>query len=174
LPNTPTFDAGARVERVDDTPPEEVVRDRWRGNEEVSCDRRCANLGVVRSRLAEEKSESWPGGAKPSRRRHREVELKRVRQQEHAIRGRAALEVSKLHRVPLADEHARPVGEHLSGRQTVSDAKGEVQVGEAVAAVHGERAHGRSSDDALVLLREPQHLLAESIPLLNGEHGARF
>jgi hypothetical protein len=55
----------------------------------------------------------------------------------------------------------------------VSDAKGEVQVGEAVAAVQGERAHGGSSDDALILLREPQQILAKSIPLLNGEHEAR-
>ena len=80
-----------------------------------------------------------------------------------------------MHRFPLADERARPVVEHLSDRHVVSDAEREVQVGEAVAAVvDGERAHGRSSDDALVLLREPQQMLAKSIPLLNGEHEARF
>ena len=56
----------------------------------------------------------------------------------------------------------------------LSDAEGEVQVKEAVAAVHGERADGGSSDDALILLREPQQVLAESIPLLNGEHEPRF
>ena len=34
----------------------------------------------------------------------------------------------------------------------------------------GERAHGGSGDHALVLLREPEQALAESVPLLNGEH----
>jgi hypothetical protein len=55
----------------------------------------------------------------------------------------------------------------------VSYAEGEVKVGEAVAAVHGERADGGSSDDALILLRKPQQMLAKSIPLLNGEHEPR-
>jgi hypothetical protein len=55
----------------------------------------------------------------------------------------------------------------------VGDAEGEVHVGESVAAVNGERAHGGSGDDALILLRDPQHALAESIPLLNGEHEVR-
>jgi hypothetical protein len=36
----------------------------------------------------------------------------------------------------------------------ISDAEGEVQVGEPVAAAHSQRAHGGSSDDALILLRE--------------------
>jgi hypothetical protein len=48
-----------------------------------------------------------------------------------------------------------PVIEHVSDRHVVGDAEGEVQVGEAVAAVHGERADGRSGNDALVVLREP-------------------
>ena len=56
----------------------------------------------------------------------------------------------------------------------VGDAEGQVQVREPVAAVQGERAHGGSGDDALILLRELQHVLAESIPLLNGEHEPRF
>jgi hypothetical protein len=55
----------------------------------------------------------------------------------------------------------------------VGDAESEVHVGEAVALVHGERAHGGSGDDARIPLREPEHALAESIPLLNGEHSAR-
>jgi hypothetical protein len=79
-----------------------------------------------------------------------------------------------VHRVPLPDEHARPVIEHVSDRHVVSDAEGEIQVGEPVTAVHGERAHGGSSDDALILLRELQQVLTESIPLLNGEHEPRF
>src|SRR5436190_237718 len=41
---------------------------------------------------------------------------------------------------------------------------------EAVAGVYGERAHEGSGDDVLILLREHEHALAESIPLLNGEH----
>ena len=105
--------------------------------------------------LAEQKPESWSGGTKLSCRRHREVELKRVRQQEHAVGGRTALEVDKVHRVELVDERARPVTEHVGDRHPVGDAEGEVQVGEAVAAVHGKRAHGGSCNDALVLLREP-------------------
>ena len=64
-------------------------------------------------------------------------------------------EVGKLHRVELVDERARPVTEHITDRHMVGDAEGEVQVGEAVAAVHGERAHGGSGNDALILLPEP-------------------
>ena len=105
--------------------------------------------------LTEQKPESWPSGTKLSRRRHREVELKRVRQQEHAVRGRTVLEVGKVHRIELVDERARPVIEHVSDRDVAGDAEGEVQVGEAVAAVHGERAHSGSGNDALILLREP-------------------
>ncbi len=50
---------------------------------------------------------------------------------------------------------ARPVIEHVSDRHVVGDAESEVQVGEAVANVHGERAHGSSGNDAPILLREP-------------------
>src|SRR5207253_5658447 len=115
LPDTPTRDARARMERVDDAPSEDVARDRGRGN-----------LGLARGCLAEEKPESWSGGTKLSRRRHREVELKRVRQKEHAVDGRTALEVSEVDRVLLADQRSRPVVEHLSDRHLVSDAEGEV------------------------------------------------
>src|SRR5712691_1184877 len=76
LPDTPALDARARVERVDDAPAEEVVRDRRRGNEDVPRDRRRGSLAS--SRLAEQKPESWPGGTKLSRGCHREVELKSV------------------------------------------------------------------------------------------------
>ena len=54
----------------------------------------------------------------------------------------------------------------------VGDAEGKVHVGEAVASIYGERAHGGSGDNALILVREPQHALAENIPLLDGEHQA--
>ena len=77
-----------------------------------------------------------------------------------------------MHCVPRIDERARPVVEHLRDRHVVGDAEGEVQVGEPVAAVHRERAYGSPSCDALVLLRELQHMVAESIPLLNREHRA--
>jgi hypothetical protein len=60
-----------------------------------------------------------------------------------------------VHRVELVDERARPVIEHITDRHVLGDAEGEVQVGEAVAVVHGERAHGGSGYDALILLREP-------------------
>jgi hypothetical protein len=68
LPDTPALDARARVECVDDAPPEEVPRDR-----------RWGHLGFARRYLTEQKPEPWPGGTKLSRRRHRQVELKRVR-----------------------------------------------------------------------------------------------
>jgi hypothetical protein len=53
-------------------------------------------------------------------------------------------------------------------------AESKVHVGEEIALVEGERAHEGSGDDALVIIRESQHALAESVPLLNGEHQARF
>src|SRR2546425_11004569 len=62
LPDTPTLDARARVERVDDAPPEDVVRDRRRGNEEVTRDGRRGHLGLARRCRAEQKPESRPGG----------------------------------------------------------------------------------------------------------------
>ena len=102
------------------------------------------------------------------------MELERVRQQEHAVDGRPGLEVDEVHSVELVDERARPVSEHVGDRRVVGDAEGEVQVGVAVAGAHGERAHGGSGDDSLVLLREPQQAIAESIPLLDGEHEPRF
>src|SRR2546426_8183864 len=158
LPDTPAFDARARVDRVDDAPPEDVPSDRRRGKEEVPCDRRRGSIGLVRGRRTEQEPESWPGGTKLSRRRHREVQLQRVRQQQYAVDGWTALEVGKVHRVPLADQRSRPVVEHLSGRHVVSDTEREVQVGEAVAALNGERSYDGSSDDALIFLREPQQI----------------
>ena len=111
--------------------------------------------GLARRCLAEQQPEAWSGGTKLSCRRHREVELERVRQQEHAVGGRTALEVGEVHRVELVGERARPVVEDITDRHVVGDAEGEVQVREAVAAVHCERAHSGSGNDALVLLREP-------------------
>ncbi len=60
-----------------------------------------------------------------------------------------------MHRVELVNERVRPVFEHVSDRDVVADAESEVQVGEAVAALHGERAHRSSGNDALILFREP-------------------
>ena len=62
LPDAATLDARPCVQRLDDAPTEEVPCDRGRGNEDASL-RPAANLGLVRSRLAEEKLESWPRGA---------------------------------------------------------------------------------------------------------------
>ncbi len=143
------------MERVDDAPPERVRRDRRGGNEERSCDGWIARLCVVRHRLAEQQTESWSGGTKLGCRRHREVELERVGKQEHPVGGRTALEVGKVHRIELVDEPARPVTKHLSYRHVVGNAEAEVHVGETVAAVDGERAHGGAGHHALVLLREP-------------------
>ena len=74
--------------------------------------------------------------------------------------------------VEFFDERARPVVEHVGHRHAVGNAEGQVQVGEAVAAVHGERPHGGSGNHAFILVREPKQVLAESIPLLDGEHEA--
>jgi hypothetical protein len=41
--------------------------------------------------------------------------------------------------------------EHISDKHVVGDNEGEVQVGEAIAAVHGKRAHGGSGNDASLL-----------------------
>jgi hypothetical protein len=132
------------VERVDDSPAEEVLRVGRRGR-----------LRVAGRRLAEQEPEARTGGAKLSRRRHREVELKRVGQQEDPVSGRTALEVGKVHRGELVDERARPVAEHVADRNVVGDAKGEVQVGEAIAAVHSKRADRGPGHHALIVLREP-------------------
>jgi hypothetical protein len=128
LPDTPALDARAGVERVDDAPPEDVPCDRRRGKEEGLCDRPRGNLGFALSRFAEQKPESWTGGTKLSCRRHGEVQLQRLRKQEHPVGGRLALEVGKLHCVELVDERARPVIEHVSHQVMVGDAEGKVQV----------------------------------------------
>ena len=78
-----------------------------------------------------------------------------------------------MHRIELVDERARPGVEHLSDRHVVGDAEAEVHVGETVAAVGGERAHDGCGNHVLIGLREPEQVLANSIPLLNGEHEAR-
>jgi len=49
----------------------------------------------------------------------------------------------------------RPVVEHVSDLNIIGNTEGKVHVGEAVAVAYGERAHGGSGDDALILLREP-------------------
>ena len=59
-----------------------------------------------------------------------------------------------MHRFQLADERARPIAQHISDRHVVGNAEGEVQIGEAIAAVHGKRAHGGPGDDTLIVLRE--------------------
>lgn len=127
----------ARVERVDDAPPEEVPRDRRRGYEQIACWR--GTLGLARRRrLAKEKPESWTGGTKLSRRCHRQVELQRVRQQEYAVSGRAAFKIGELYRAEFIGERGRPIIENLGDRDMVGDAESQVQIGEAIAGVYGE------------------------------------
>jgi hypothetical protein len=98
---------------------------------------RHGNLGLALSRLAEQKPESWPGGTKLSCRRHRQVQLQRLRKQEHPVGDWLELEVGKLHRVELVDQRARPVIEHVSHQVMVGDAERKVHVGEAVAPIDG-------------------------------------
>src|SRR5438105_15502559 len=59
LPDTPTLDARARVERVDDAPPEDVVRDRRRRNEQAPRAPTRRNRRPARSRRAEQDPDSW-------------------------------------------------------------------------------------------------------------------
>jgi hypothetical protein len=61
-----------------------------------------------------------------------------------------------VHRLQLVDEPVRPGIEHLGDRHVVGDAEGEVQVGEAVAAVGGERAHDGCGNHVRIGLREPE------------------
>jgi hypothetical protein len=56
LPDTPTLDTHARVERVDDASPEDVPRDRRRGDEQAP--RGCGSAGLARNGLAEEQPEA--------------------------------------------------------------------------------------------------------------------
>ena len=151
LPDTSTLDAGASVQRIDDAPAEDVVRDRRRGDEEAS--RRPRDLGLGRREVAEEKAKPRAGGTKPSRRRQRKVELELVREQEHPVDRRLALEIEEPYGAELVAERRRPVVEDLGDRAVARDPEGEVQVGEAIALVDGERAHGSSGHDAVVLLR---------------------
>jgi hypothetical protein len=67
----------------------------------------------------------------------------------------------------------RPVVKYVGDLNMLGDAEGKVHVGEAVARVHGERAHDGSGDDALILPPEPENALEESIPLLDAEHVLR-
>ena len=78
-----------------------------------------------------------------------------------------------MHGIEFVDEPACPVPEYIGDRHVVDDPEGEIQVRVAVSAVYGERAHCGSDHNALVLLGEPEHVLAQSIPLLNREHNAR-
>jgi hypothetical protein len=169
LPEPPTLDARTRVERVDDAPPEEVPRGGRRGNEQQSARRR-RNLGLARGCLAKEKPESWTGGTKQRRRRHRQVQLKRAWQQEYAVDGRGPLEIGEPDGAEFIDERPRPIFENLNDGDVVGDAEGEVQIREAIAVVDSQRTHGGSGYDAVILLREPQRALAEGIPLFDGKH----
>ena len=83
------------------------------------------------------------------------------------------LDVGEVHRIELVDEHACPVTEYIGYRHVINDAEGEIQIRVAVASVHGERAHCGSGHHALVHYGQPEHVLAQSIPLLNREHNAR-
>src|ERR1700704_2113793 len=173
LPHPPTFDARTRVERVNDAPSEDLLRDRRRRNEEVpGCSG--GSLGLARRCFAEQQPETWPGWTKLCHRSHRYVALKPGGKQEHAINGRTALEIRKVHGAELVDQRALPVIEHIGDWHAVGDGEGQVQVGEAVALVQGERAHGGSGKYALVLLREPYQAITDSVPLLNGEHEPRL
>src|SRR5436305_14785647 len=87
LPHPSTLDAGAGVERVDDSPTKNVFGVRRRGNEQALG--WWMYLGSGGSCLAKHKSKLRTGSAKLRCRSHRQVELQRFRQQEHPVDGRA-------------------------------------------------------------------------------------
>jgi hypothetical protein len=78
-----------------------------------------------------------------------------------------------VHGILLGDELLRPVVQHLSGRNVIGDAERQIQIGEPVARSSRERSHRGPGDDALVLLRELQHMCPEFVTLLDGEHAGR-
>ncbi|MGH2597734.1 MAG: hypothetical protein ACRDH7_17500 [Actinomycetota bacterium] len=76
------------MERVDHAPPEDVSHHRWRGDEEIALSHGVWHAG---DRLAEHEPETWSRGSEPGCERHRQIELERIGQQEHAEGGRPAL-----------------------------------------------------------------------------------
>src|SRR5438270_5886527 len=98
LPYAPAFDARAGVQAVDDAPAEEV-----------SGGRRLGRIGrLALSGFAEQEPEPGASSGEARRRRQREIELESVRQQEHAVDRRPALEVDELHRGELVAQRASP------------------------------------------------------------------
>ena len=126
------------------------------------------------SRPAEQQPESRTGRTELRRRCQRQVELERFRQQEHAVNRHTVLKIGELHRAKFIAERGRPSIENLRDRDVVGDAKRKIEVGEAIAAVHGERTHSRAGYDTVIRTREPKHALADGIPLLDGEHAHLF
>ncbi len=115
-------------------------------------------------------SKSWAGGTELRSRRHREVQLQRVGEQEHPVDGRATCEVDEGQGVELLAQCARPVVEHVEDRNVVGDREREVHVRVTIAGVYCKRPHDGGGDHALVTLRELHYALSKRIPLLDGEH----
>jgi hypothetical protein len=98
--------------------------------------------------------------------------VQRVGQQEHALGGRPALEIDERYGFEFVGERSGPVVEHVGNPDAIGDPEREVQVGQVVAGVDGERAHEGSGDDARIVGGEPKHTLAQSIPVRNREPGS--
>ena len=138
------------------------MRDQRCGNEHVPRDRRFASLGVVRAVLPNEAGIVSPldGTEQPSV--NDRVELQRVGQKEHAVDSWAPFEVDKVHRVRSS-----------MSRLVQSSSTSAIDTWSAIPKVRSDRrtgrrlprraAYGSSGDDALILLRKAQHVLAESI-----------
>jgi hypothetical protein len=154
LPKTPTLNARTGVKRIDDTPPENVIRDRWRINEQAS--RRRGRPGLIRSHLAKDKPQSRAVGTKPGRRCHRKVQLERARQQKYAVNTQTTLKISESYRAEFVGQLGRPIIENLDNRDMIGNAERQVQVREAIAAtVQGEGTDDGPGDNAVILLRQP-------------------
>jgi hypothetical protein len=171
LPCPATLDASTPVQRVNDTPAEDVSGD-YRRREVETARWPLGSVGVVRSRLTEKQLELRPRRTKRGLRCHGEVELERIGQQEDAVDRGPDFKIDQPYRVELLGKAARPVLENIRDARIARDRKRKVQVREAIAAPHCKRAHSGSGNDALVFLCELKHSSAERIPLFDCEHSA--
>jgi hypothetical protein len=124
-------------------------------------------------RLAEDGAELRSARAELPCRGEPEVDLEARRQEKCTVDRGWDLEVEVVQGSQLAVEVVAPIGDDHIERHLFGDAEEEVDVGPSVLpAVRSGTGH-RSSRDARVLLREPEQLRSQRIPMIAGEHGAQ-
>ena len=169
LPDTPALDARARVERVDHAPPEDVPRDRRRGDEEVSRDRRSGPRPAEPSRRTGAGTVARRDGTEPpaSSRDPTAARPAAGTPGRWSARARARRAAPRRARRPAcaSSRRARRRPEHGRRRRRSGPGRRSGPRRRRRASRRLAPATTRSSSCS-----EPQHALAESIPLLNGEH----